>query len=117
MRAFSIANWLVAAAFAVAAYLQLNDPDPYLWVAFYGIAAVLTVLVEFALISRRVVLAYGAICGLLAAVWLAFLALGRPLPGAIPGMQFEELKEILGFVGVGAWMVVLAQQCRMSKTE
>ncbi|XP_073902935.1 transmembrane protein 220 isoform X3 [Castor canadensis] len=40
-------NGLMAAFFALAAYVQVNDPDAELWVVVYMIPAVLTLLVGF----------------------------------------------------------------------
>ncbi|XP_016043191.1 transmembrane protein 220 isoform X2 [Erinaceus europaeus] len=40
-------NGLMAAFFALAAYVQVNDPDAELWMVIYTIPAVLTLLVGF----------------------------------------------------------------------
>lgn len=40
-------NLLVAALFALAAYWQLNDPDPQVWVAIYGMVAYVAVRAFF----------------------------------------------------------------------
>jgi len=39
--AFRIAAALMAALFVVAAAVQWNDPDPFYWIAIYGVAALL----------------------------------------------------------------------------
>ncbi|XP_019836988.2 transmembrane protein 220 isoform X3 [Bos indicus] len=38
-------NWLMGAFFALAAFVQVNDPDAELWVVMYTIPATLTLLV------------------------------------------------------------------------
>ncbi|RED95595.1 transmembrane 220 family protein [Marinoscillum furvescens] len=40
-------HYLVAGVFALFAALQLNDPDPLLWVLLYGVVAVVAVLKVF----------------------------------------------------------------------
>jgi hypothetical protein len=42
-----VVNLLLAVLFVVFAFLQINDPDPALWILIYGITAVTCVLAAF----------------------------------------------------------------------
>ncbi len=60
-----ILNLVLAAMFLVFAFLQLNDPDPVVWISIYGAMAVVCVLAAF---GRRYVLAYI----ILAVIYIAY---------------------------------------------
>ena len=40
-------NWILFLLFTTFAYVQLNDPDPYVWVLIYGLVAILFGLSNF----------------------------------------------------------------------
>ena len=42
-----IVNFLLAAMFLVFAFLQINDPDPLIWILIYGAMAVVSVMAIF----------------------------------------------------------------------
>lgn len=42
-----IVNLLLAVLFLVFAFLQINDPDPAIWIMIYGVTAVMCVLAAF----------------------------------------------------------------------
>lgn len=42
-----ILNLVLAALFIIFAFVQLNDPDPVLWIFIYGVMAVACVLAAF----------------------------------------------------------------------
>ena len=42
-----IVNLLLAVMFLVFAFLQINDPDPFLWIMIYGSMAVVCVMAAF----------------------------------------------------------------------
>ena len=42
-----VVNLLLAVLFVVFAFLQINDPDPALWILIYGVIAVTCVLAAF----------------------------------------------------------------------
>ena len=52
-----IANLLLAVLFVVFAFLQINDPDPAIWILIYGITAVTCVLAAFGYYYPKVLLA------------------------------------------------------------
>ena len=51
-----ILNFILAAMFLVFAFVQINDPDPLLWILIYGSMAVLAVLAMFNIYPKRVIL-------------------------------------------------------------
>jgi hypothetical protein len=48
-----IVNFVLAVMFLAFAFLQLNDPDPFIWILIYGIMAVTCVLAAFEFYSRK----------------------------------------------------------------
>jgi hypothetical protein len=51
-----ILNLVLAVMFLAFAFLQINDPDPVLWILIYGIMAVVCVLAAFNLYYRIVLI-------------------------------------------------------------
>jgi hypothetical protein len=49
-----VINFLLAVMFLVFAYLQLNDPDPIVWIPIYGVMAVVCVLAMFRYYPRAI---------------------------------------------------------------
>jgi hypothetical protein len=47
-----IINFLLAIMFLIFAFLQLNDPDPVIWILIYGVMAVVCVLAMFNYYNR-----------------------------------------------------------------
>ncbi len=50
-------NWLLCVIFLLFAYVQFNDPDPYVWVAIYGVVALLFGISNFMVIPKIVLIA------------------------------------------------------------
>lgn len=106
------ANLVMFALFVWSVLLQANDPDPAVWMAMYGAAALACVWWERRWGTRW--LAGGV--GLLALGWagwtLATMHLGVPLAEALGDWQMhadgsEEARESGGLLIVAAWMGVL----------
>lgn len=51
-----ILNFILAALFLLFAFVQVNDPDPLLWILIYGTMAVLAILAMFGIHPLRVIL-------------------------------------------------------------
>jgi hypothetical protein len=51
-----ILNFVLAALFLVFAFVQVNDPDPILWILIYGAMAVVAVLAMFNIYIRNLLL-------------------------------------------------------------
>jgi uncharacterized membrane protein len=107
------ANRLMAVLFGIAAALQYNDPDPFRWMAIYGLAGLACLLA----LAGRLPRTAAVVIGLAALVWAATLA-----PGVVGRVSFwelfeslamksepvEEAREMGGLFLVAAWMAVLA---------
>lgn len=52
-----IVNFLLAVMFLLFAFLQINDPDPVIWILIYGAMAVLSVMAIFSFYPTRFILA------------------------------------------------------------
>ncbi len=51
-----ILNFILAALFLLFAFVQVNDPDPILWIIVYGAMAVLAIFAMFDIYPRNVIL-------------------------------------------------------------
>jgi len=104
----------MAALFAFAAVLQINDPDPIRWMTVYGLACGIAAR---AAANYRVPLLLICAVALVALVWAARLEMmmGRPV---LPGELFqawqmkdntvELARETGGLIIVAVWMLVTA---------
>lgn len=52
-----IFNFILAVMFLLFAFLQINDPDPVVWILIYGSMAVVSVMAAFEFYPLRVILA------------------------------------------------------------
>lgn len=50
-----IINGILFVLFAVFAIVQVNDPDPLIWVILYALVAVVSLLANFVVIPRRLI--------------------------------------------------------------
>ena len=48
-------NWVVCVVFLLFAFVQLNDPDPYVWVAIYGLIAIFFAVSNFRNIPKIII--------------------------------------------------------------
>ncbi|XP_063512259.1 transmembrane protein 220 isoform X1 [Pongo pygmaeus] len=105
-------NGLMAAFFALAAFVQANDPDAELWVVVYTVPAVLTLLVGLnpQVTGNVVWKSISAIHILFCMVWAVGLAsyLLRHTQQNI--LHEEEGRELSGLVIITAWIIL----CRSS---
>jgi hypothetical protein len=111
--AFVAASWVFAVLFAVCVLLQLNDPDPMVWMSMYGAAALSSAAVPHW--RRGWVVA--ALVAVVAAVWGA--ALWSVVAGTVEtsdlwrkmsekGGRVEEMREAGGLTIVALWLGVAA---------
>ena len=49
-----VLNFLLAIMFLAFAYLQLNDPDPILWISIYGVMVVFCGMAAFGIYPRKI---------------------------------------------------------------
>ena len=108
MRAFS---GLFTAVFLLAAWVQLNDPDPLLWIVGYLVAAIISGAAAFG----RVSVVPATIAAIAFSIW--FLSLAPTLfsaePEAFTSFQMkaathEEPREAIGLALCAAWCAALA---------
>lgn len=69
-----IFNLILTALFVLFAVVQLNDPDPYLWVIIYGAVAVISGFAVVGKYNKTIILSIAGIC----VIWMATL-----IPGVI----------------------------------
>ena len=106
-----IANGVFFAVFLLSAAVQLNDPDPWIWIGYYLVAAAFTL---FAMTGR-----YTAWAGLAAAAYVAgfvyytpgwdldtVLLLREPKMESKPGV--EQAREGFGLLICAGWTGVIA---------
>jgi hypothetical protein len=109
--------------FAFAAAVQVNDPDPIRWIAIYGAACALSLVVSF----RRRPMPVAALAVLAAAMtWAALIAFGGPAASDYGHMfdtwemkspSVEEAREASGLLIVAVWMIVLLIRGRRSPVQ
>lgn len=112
MRAVAAVMFLV---FALAAFVQWNDPDPLRWIALYALAA----LLSLAAAAGRFWLwpSVAALALYLVGVLSLLAALAEARASAITSWKMrdvsdEEAREALGLAICAAWMVVLIVRAR-----
>jgi len=49
-----ILNFLFAVMFLIFAFLQINDPDPIIWILIYGLMAIVCVMAIFEFYPRKI---------------------------------------------------------------
>lgn len=54
-----ILNFILAIMFMVFAFLQVNDPDPALWILIYGVMAVFCILAAFDFYRQKIIIILG----------------------------------------------------------
>jgi len=98
--------------FLFSAAVQVNDPDPLVWMAIYGAAAVVCGLE----IRRRTPAWAPVAVALVALVWagsLYYRAQDVPISSLfaeweMQNVRIEEAREMYGLLIVGTWMIVIA---------
>ena len=106
-----VLNFIIAALFLLFAFVQVNDPDPILWIIIYGAMAVLAVLAMFNIYPRTIII-------ILLVVFIGYSLVYLPGVGEwlsqenkldlfddvakMNHMYIEEAREFLGL-----WMCIL----------
>ncbi|KAM8955772.1 transmembrane protein 220 isoform 1-T1 [Lycaon pictus] len=99
-------NWLMAAFFALAALVQVNDPDAQLWMVVYMIPAALSLLVGLnPLVTGNFIWkSVSTIHILICIVWAVSLACHLWLHSQQNILHEEEGRELFGLVIITVWM-------------
>jgi len=108
---FKFLGGVFALLFLFSAVLQYNDPDPLLWMAIYGVAALVTLGFVFNKVSYKV----PALVGLLGVIGFFFIfpdkfegfAIGK---GDIKNI--EEAREAFGLLIIAMLMFIFAFRIR-----
>jgi amino acid transporter len=69
-----IVNFLLAAMFLVFAFVQVNDPDPAIWILIYGIMAVFCIMAIFEFYPKKFLIGVLVLYALYSLVYLPGLA-------------------------------------------
>ena len=107
------ANGLFLLMFAFSAFVQVNDPDPLLWIVIYAAAAVVCGLE----LRQRTPWWAPAAVGVIALIWAVTIA--PRVFGVVPfasmfeefemkNVQVEESREMYGLLIVAVWMLAVA---------
>ena len=109
-------NLILCVLFVAFAAVQLNDPDPWLWVALYGLVATVCGLTAFGYYRKNLVLLGLAVCGIelfqIGPEFINWINMG--MPSITEEMKAEEphieyAREFLGFIlcaGVLFWQYI-----------
>jgi amino acid transporter len=80
-----IVNFVLAVMFLAFAFLQVNDPDPLLWILIYGIVAVICILAAFEIYSMKFLIAVAVLL-----VGFSFIY----IPGVIDWLATENKSDL-----------------------
>jgi len=80
-----IVNFLLAAMFLTFAFLQINDPDPVIWILIYGAMAVLSIMAIFEFYPRKFIIGLTVLFVLYSALYV---------PGALEWLR-QDNKSLL----------------------
>lgn len=109
---FRVLNGLMTILFAAAAVVQFNDPDPALWIAIYGAAALCSALFLFGQCPRwmAATLSGAYTLGVLYLLAQVFGMVGflDPTGQGMMGVT-EPGREMMGLLLTAAWTGVLAR--------
>lgn len=83
------------------AAFQYNDPDPFLWILVYALAALASVL----FLIKRLPVAFPFIFCVAGVVWAIYLS--TVITYEPPLIGIEEWREMMGLIFISSWMGVL----------
>ena len=107
-------NWAMAGLFLLSVVVQYNDPDPVRWMAIYGAALVVCLVLG---VRGRIPIAVPAIVAAIALAWGIDIMFGNPVVTAYAHMfdawemksaPIEEAREATGLFIAGGWMLAAA---------
>jgi hypothetical protein len=82
MRVF---NFILAAMFLLFAFVQINDPDPVIWILIYGAMAVICVLAIFNIFPRKFIIGLLILYALYSLVYI---------PGVMEWLQKDNKSDL-----------------------
>lgn len=100
-----IRNYLIAGLFFLFAAVQLNDPDPYFWVALYAYIGMVAIIRNFRPMRKVILLGGMAVCAielfLILPEFLNWMEMGMPtITGSMKAEEphIEFTREFLGLL-------------------
>jgi hypothetical protein len=108
-----IVNFLLAVMFLVFAFLQINDPDPIIWILIYGVMAVYCIMAIFSFYPQKLLIATIAIYVLYGLFYvkgvIAWAQSENPslLFSDVAKMEYWYIEEAREFLGLLICMAVL----------
>ncbi|MFK7775675.1 MAG: transmembrane 220 family protein [Saprospiraceae bacterium] len=117
-----IVNVTLTILFVLFAYFQINDPDPWLWVAIYGLVAGVSGFAIFQKYSKGVIYLGIAICiiglGILFPELINWVKMGTPNIAETMKTERSYIEFVREFFGLGISLIVLVFHFfQMRKTE
>ena len=111
-RAFIAANAAMTAVFLLSAGVQYNDPDPARWVAVYGVAALVCIMMFCVRMSWLIPGGTGMVALVWAGMMIPQVREHVVLEDIFASVQMKDLfveqaREIGGLLIVAGWMAVL----------
>ena len=106
-------NWFMCGLFLLSVVVQYNDPDPVRWMAIYGAALVVCLVVA---IRGRMAPVVPVLLAVIAVLWSVDWVADGPALAAyahmfdaweMKNMSVEEAREASGLLIVTVWMVVV----------
>ena len=100
-----IRNYLIAGLFFLFAAVQLNDPDPYFWVALYAYIGMVAIIRNFRPMRKVILLGGMVVCAielfLILPEFLSWMEMGMPtITGSMKAEEphIEFTREFLGLL-------------------
>ena len=106
-------NWAMCGLFLLSVVVQWNDPDPVRWMAIYGAALAVCLVVA---LRGRIVAGVPVLVAVIALFWSVATIAGGPSVTAYSHMfdawemksiSVEEAREATGLLIVAVWMLVV----------
>jgi len=108
-----IVNFILAVMFLVFAFVQINDPDPVIWILIYGAMAVLSIMAIFNFYPRKFIIGLLVVYVLYSIVYipgvLEWLKQDDKslLFDDVAKMQYPYVEEAREFLGLMICVIVL----------
>lgn len=123
MRPMRIVNLVLAVMFLLFAFVQVNDPDPLIWILIYGLVAATCVMAAYDYYLPRVLIVMGVALAVYAVFyfpglreWLEHKDKAK-LFDNIAKMEFSYIEESREFLGLTICVAVIFMHLYRSKVS
>jgi hypothetical protein len=118
-----VVNLLLAVLFVVFAFVQINDPDPALWILIYGVMAVTCVLAAFGYYYPKVLIGILIVYGVYSLTYWS--SISKWLKADNKAMLFDDvakmenlyIEESREFLGLFICILVLIMHLLMARNR